>query len=128
MSASPLCLGTKMILCLLQKSFASHTKCLSFPHREVQEISRTPLLPHEDMWPGLHPSHQPVFASALPLPHRWCEISPYTSFLPYLLLGDIQGMLLSDASKKLKYAIFPHACCNGKIFKNSCKSLMTFVS
>lgn len=68
------------------------------------------------MWPGLQTTHQLLFASALS--QGSAGIFCYASFLPYFLLGNIQGMLLSDTSEKLKKAIFPHACCNGKILKN----------
>lgn len=105
-----------MILCLLQKSFGSHTKCLAFPRTQISR--KPPLLPHEDMWPGLQPSHQLLFASALLLPHK--VVLGSFVVLPFLMcfFGDIQGMLLSGVSETLKYAVFSHGCCTGKILEN----------
>lgn len=66
-SASPPCLGAKMILCLLQESFASHTKCLALSHRGIQEMSTAPpLLAHDDVaWPPIHSPASVCFSSAL---------------------------------------------------------------
>lgn len=68
-------------------------------------------------WPATQSPASVCFSSALTLQVVLGSFVMLPSCLIFLL-GDIQGMLLSDASEKLKYTIFPHACCNGKILKN----------